>query len=238
MQIWVDADACPAVIRDILFRAADRARMRTTLVANQPVRRAVSPYIHFVQVPAGMNVADARIVELMEPRDLVITADVPLAALVIEKGGVALDPRGTLYTSENVRERAASLEKLMRGRTAPLQRKALILNSDCCPPTSVPLAQRARTTSFFVQLWTWWQCGQVTFWVFTLAFAQSCSSMVWPVGVSLAVEGHLTSRRLITGPVFSLGAAVDVKNFILVGIQYELYQCHRGTSPILRDRRW
>ena len=103
MQIWVDADACPAVIRDILFRAADRARMRVTLVANQPVKRAVSPYIHFVQVPAGFNVADARIVEMMEPRDLVITADVPLAAAVIEKGGVALDPRGTLYTSENVR---------------------------------------------------------------------------------------------------------------------------------------
>ena len=105
MQIWVDADACPAVIRDILFRAADRARMRVTLVANQPVKRAVSPYIHFVQVPAGLNVADARIVEMMEPRDLVITADVPLAAAVIEKGGIALDPRGTLYTSENVRER-------------------------------------------------------------------------------------------------------------------------------------
>ncbi len=79
--------------------------MRVTLVANQPVKRAVSPYIHFVQVPAGFNVADARIVEMMEPRDLVITADVPLAAAVIEKGGVALDPRGTLYTSENVRER-------------------------------------------------------------------------------------------------------------------------------------
>ena len=105
MQIWVDADACPAVIRDILFRAADRARMRVTLVANQPVKRAVSPYIHFVQVPAGLNVADERIVELMEPRDLVITADVPLAAAVIEKGGIALDPRGTLYTAENVRER-------------------------------------------------------------------------------------------------------------------------------------
>ena len=105
MQIWVDADACPAVIRDILFRAADRARMRITLVANQPVKRAVSPYIHFIQVPSGLNVADARIVEMMEPRDLVITADVPLAAAVIEKGGVALDPRGTLYTAENVRER-------------------------------------------------------------------------------------------------------------------------------------
>lgn len=105
MQIWVDADALPAVIRDILFRAADRARIRMTLVANQPVRRAASPYIHFVQVPAGLNVADERIVEMMEAGDLVITADVPLAASVIEKGGVALDPRGTLYTSENVRER-------------------------------------------------------------------------------------------------------------------------------------
>jgi uncharacterized protein YaiI (UPF0178 family) len=105
MQIWVDADACPVVVREILFRAADRARVRVTLVANQPMRRAVSPFIHFVQVPAGFNVADARIVEMMQAGDLVITADVPLAASVIEKGGVALDPRGTLYTAENVRER-------------------------------------------------------------------------------------------------------------------------------------
>ena len=105
MQIWVDADACPTVIKDILFRAADRARIRITLVANQPIRRAVSPFIHFIQVPAGLNVADARIVELMQTADLVITADVPLAASVIEKGGIALDPRGTLYTAENVRER-------------------------------------------------------------------------------------------------------------------------------------
>jgi uncharacterized protein YaiI (UPF0178 family) len=104
MQIWVDADACPTVIKDILLRAADRARIRVTLVANQPVRRAVSPFVHFVQVPAGFNVADARIVELMQAGDLVVTADVPLAASVIEKGGVALDPRGTLYTTENVRE--------------------------------------------------------------------------------------------------------------------------------------
>jgi uncharacterized protein len=105
MQIWVDADACPTVIKDILFRAADRARMHVTLVANQPIRRAVSPFVHFVQVGAGFNVADARIVELMQAGDLVITADVPLAASVIEKGGTALDPRGTLYTAENVRER-------------------------------------------------------------------------------------------------------------------------------------
>jgi hypothetical protein len=71
-----------------------------------------------------------------------------------------------------------------------------------------------------------------------LDFALSCFWMFLPVGVILALEGHLTGIRLIMGPVFSLGAAVDVKNFILVGIQYELYQCHRGTSPILRDRRW
>lgn len=117
-QIWVDADACPVVIKEILFRAADRARIPVTLVANQPVRRAVSPYIHFVQVPAGLNVADTRIVELMQAGDLVITADVPLAASVIEKGGTALDPRGTLYTKENVRERLSMrnfLEELRGG---------------------------------------------------------------------------------------------------------------------------
>lgn len=105
MQIWVDADACPVVIKEILFRAADRTQVTTTLVANKPVRLNQSPYIRFVQVGSGFNVADARIVELMQPGDLVITADVPLAALVIEKGGLALDPRGTLYTPENVRER-------------------------------------------------------------------------------------------------------------------------------------
>lgn len=105
MQIWVDADACPAVIKDILFRAADRTRMLVTLVANHPLPRVASKHVRFVQVPFGFNVADARIVELMQPGDLVVTADVPLAAAVIEKGGVALNPRGELYTDENVRER-------------------------------------------------------------------------------------------------------------------------------------
>jgi len=105
MQIWVDADACPVVIKDILFRAADRARVRVTLVANQPIRRAVSPYIHFVQVSAGLNVADERIVEMMQAGDLVVTADVPLAASVIDKGGVALFSLSTPSTTENVRER-------------------------------------------------------------------------------------------------------------------------------------
>ena len=105
MQIWVDADACPVVIREILFRAAERTGVRMTLVANQPLRVPVAPNLRFVQVPAGFDAADKRIVELMERDDLVVTADVPLAAAAIEKGGVALNPRGELYTKENVRER-------------------------------------------------------------------------------------------------------------------------------------
>jgi uncharacterized protein YaiI (UPF0178 family) len=105
MQIWVDADACPVVIREILFRAAERTGVLMTLVANKPVRLPVAQNIQFVQVPQGFDAADKRIVELMSGGDLVITADVPLAAAAIEKGGVALNPRGELYTSENVRER-------------------------------------------------------------------------------------------------------------------------------------
>ncbi len=105
MRIWVDADACPGVIKEILFRAAERAQVHVTLVANQPVRIPNSPYLHFTQVASGFNAADARIVELVGPEDLVITADVPLAAAAIEKGGHALNPRGELYTPDNVRER-------------------------------------------------------------------------------------------------------------------------------------
>jgi len=107
VRIWVDADACPGVIKDILFRAAERARVEVTLVANQPVRTPASRYVRFLQVPAGFNVADQRILELVAADDLVITADIPLAAAVIDKGGVALNPRGELYTQENVRERLA-----------------------------------------------------------------------------------------------------------------------------------
>jgi uncharacterized protein len=105
MQIWVDADACPVVIKEILFRAAERARVQMTLVANQPMRIPASAYVRFMQVGAGFDVADRRIVELLEPSDLVITADIPLAAAAIEKGGHALNPRGELYTKENIRER-------------------------------------------------------------------------------------------------------------------------------------
>jgi uncharacterized protein len=104
-RIWVDADACPAVMRGILFRAAERTGVEMTLVANKPLRLPAAPNIHFLQVPSGLDAADRRIVELMEPSDLVVTADVPLAAQANEKGGTALDPRGDLYTRENVRER-------------------------------------------------------------------------------------------------------------------------------------
>jgi uncharacterized protein YaiI (UPF0178 family) len=112
MRIWVDADACPNVIKDILFRAAERARIILTLVANRPIRIPPSQYIKALQVPAGFDVADNKIVELAEAGDLVITADIPLAAGVIDKGGYALDPRGETYTRDNIKERLA-MRKLM-----------------------------------------------------------------------------------------------------------------------------
>ena len=105
MQIWVDADACPNVIKDILFRAASRARVSLTLVANQLLRTPPSPYIKAIQVPSGFDVADSKIVQQLQSGDLVVTADIPLAALVIEKGGHALNPRGEFYTTENIQER-------------------------------------------------------------------------------------------------------------------------------------
>jgi len=107
MQIWVDADACPGVVKELLFRAANRTKTKLTLVANQPMRTPRSEFIDSLLVPAGMNVADQRIVELVEPGDLVITADIPLAADVVAAGGQALDPRGELYTSANVGRRLA-----------------------------------------------------------------------------------------------------------------------------------
>ncbi len=107
MRIWVDADACPNVIKEILFRAVERTQVPLTLVANQPTRIPLSLLVRQVQVSAGFDEADRRILELVEPGDLVITADIPLAAKVSEKGARALNPRGELYTEENVRERLA-----------------------------------------------------------------------------------------------------------------------------------
>ena len=105
MKIWVDADACPVVIKEILFRAAQRTGIPLTLVANQPVRVPSSHNISFVQVSHGFDVADDEIVKRVEAGHLVITADIPLAAEVIEKGGTALNPRGELYTTENIKNR-------------------------------------------------------------------------------------------------------------------------------------
>ena len=107
MQIWVDADACPQVIKEILFRAAERARVVTTLVANTPLRTPPSAFVRSLRVPKGFDVADHRIVQELQPGDLVITADIPLAAEVIARGAHAIDPRGELYSEDNVRERLA-----------------------------------------------------------------------------------------------------------------------------------
>ena len=104
MQIWVDADACPVVIKEILFRAAMRSKIMTTLVANQLLRIPASPYLRALQVPAGFDVADSRIVQEVSPGDLVITADIPLAAQVVAKDAHALNPRGEFYTRENMQE--------------------------------------------------------------------------------------------------------------------------------------
>ena len=107
IQIWVDADACPGVIKDILFRAAERARIVTTLVANRLLRTPPSPFVKAIRVPRGFDVADNRIAQRVEPGDLVITADIPLAAAVIERGAHALNPRGELYSKDNIAERLA-----------------------------------------------------------------------------------------------------------------------------------
>lgn len=104
-RIWVDADACPRVIKDILFRAADRARIQLILVANQAVSVPGSRFIRSIQVSSGFDVADDYIVQQCEAGDLVITADIPLAAEIVAKDCVALNPRGEMYTAENVRQR-------------------------------------------------------------------------------------------------------------------------------------
>ena len=103
MRILVDADACPVVIKDILFKAANRTQIETTLLANHYMSVLKSPYIHFVQVSQGFDEADNEIVERCQSGDLVITSDIPLAADVIAKGGQALSPRGELFTKENIK---------------------------------------------------------------------------------------------------------------------------------------
>ena len=120
-QIWVDGDACPGVIKEILFRAAERERIRVTLVANQWLRCPPSQYIRALQVQGGFDVADSEIVERLQPGDFVVTQDIPLAARVIEKGGVAVNPRGERYTPDNMAERLSMRNFMEELRGAGVQ---------------------------------------------------------------------------------------------------------------------
>lgn len=102
LRIWVDADACPAVVKDILFRVAERVQIEVTLVANQLMRVPGSRFIRALQVPAGPDVADAEIVARVQAGDIVVTGDIPLAAQVLDKGGLPLNPRGEWYTKDTI----------------------------------------------------------------------------------------------------------------------------------------
>lgn len=121
MQIWVDADACPKPIKEILFRAAERRQVPMVLVANVLLRIPSSPFIRALRVPRGFNVADREILEQVRAGDLIVTADIPLAAEVIGRGGHALDPRGLVYTTENIPERLAMRNLLDQLRGSGLQ---------------------------------------------------------------------------------------------------------------------
>ena len=132
MQLWVDADACPAVIKDILFRVADRLKLPLTLVANRLLRVPPSPYIRARQVPMGFDVADAHLLERVAKGDLLITGDIPLAAALIEKGAFALSPRGEFYSTENIRERLGMRDFMegLRGAGVDISGPAALSQAD------------------------------------------------------------------------------------------------------------
>lgn len=121
MHIWVDADACPNVIKSILYKAAERVKVDVTLVSNQFLTVPPSPYLRTLQVPHGFDVADGRIVHEVRPGDLVITADIPLADAVVAKGAQALNPRGELYTVDNIRQRLATRNFMEELRSSGVQ---------------------------------------------------------------------------------------------------------------------
>ena len=121
MKIWVDADACPAVIKDILYRAAQRAQRPLTLVANQMLHTPPSPWIKAVQVPRGFDVADDYIVEHVSPGDLVVTSDIPLASEVLEKGALVVTPRGERFTADNISERLSMRDMMEELRSAGIE---------------------------------------------------------------------------------------------------------------------
>jgi hypothetical protein len=121
MHIWVDADACPVVIKEILFRAAERKQIPMTLVANKPMHTPKSPYITARQVGHGFDVADDYIVEQVQPGDVVITADIPLAAEVLDKGAHAINPRGERYSPETIRQKLGMRDFMDTLRSSGIQ---------------------------------------------------------------------------------------------------------------------
>jgi hypothetical protein len=121
MQIWIDADACPVVVKEIIFRAAERLEIHTILVANRMLRTPPSRFIRAIQVPSGFDVADAHIVDQLAAGDLVITADIPLASQVLERQAHALNPRGEMYTAANIAERLSMRNFLEDLRSSGVQ---------------------------------------------------------------------------------------------------------------------
>ncbi|VFR19776.1 protein of unknown function DUF188 [plant metagenome] len=121
MHIWVDADACPVVIKEILFRAAQRWERHVTLVANQMLRTPPSPWLRAVQVPRGFDVADSYIVEHVQAGDLVITNDIPLASEVLDKQAMVINPRGERYTLDTIRERLAMRDMMEELRSVGVE---------------------------------------------------------------------------------------------------------------------
>ena len=121
IKIWIDADACPAAIKEILFRTAKRMRIVVTLVANQSIHIPKSEFVRIITVPYGANIADQKIVELMSEGDIVITGDIPLASDVVEKGGTAIGTRGELFDERNIGSRLASRNLMEQMRSAGVE---------------------------------------------------------------------------------------------------------------------
>jgi uncharacterized protein YaiI (UPF0178 family) len=148
MEIFVDADACPIVCKEILFRMADRLQLKVTLVANQLIQVPGSRFIRALQVPAGADVADLEIVRLLSAGDLVVTADIPLASLVLEKGGYALNPRGEFYTNDNIAQHLsmrAFLDELRGSGSTPAGRRRTGRPTARILPTSWTATCRGRS---------------------------------------------------------------------------------------------
>ena len=148
MEIWVDADACPAVIKDILFRAAVRTGVQVTLVANQSLQIPKSPRIRLLRVPAGFDVADKEIAKRCQPGDLVVTADIPLAAEVIEKGCQALNPRGELYSADGIKAQLTMRDFMDTLRASGIQTGG---------PPALSQADRQRFASHLDKLLVAWE---------------------------------------------------------------------------------